>query len=83
MDRSGHRECRPLPPPPGETLRPLLDLTSRYVERALGLPARAPGPRAAWLLAQDDVRDVRLFRPAPLEDEAMRFSFPDREPAAA
>jgi monooxygenase len=77
MDRNGHRECRPLPPPPGETLRPLPDFTSGYVERAVGsLPKQ--GPRAPWLLAQNYVRDIRLFRRAPLEDEAMRFSSPDR-----
>ncbi len=81
MDARGHRQCVPVPPDPSETLRPLLDLTSGYVERALGSLPRQ-GPRAPWLLHQNYVRDVRLFRRAPLEDEAMRFSSPDR-PALA
>jgi cation diffusion facilitator CzcD-associated flavoprotein CzcO len=73
MDVHGFRSCTPRPPPPDLPLEPFLDLKSGYVQRSLdALPKQ--GSRAPWRLHQNYVRDVRLFRHAPVEDEAMEFA---------
>lgn len=73
MDEHGYRIATPRPPPPDLPLEPFLDLKSGYVQRALdALPKQ--GSRAPWRLHQNYMRDVGMFRRAPIEDGAMDFS---------
>ncbi|MGY1808296.1 flavin-containing monooxygenase [Blastococcus sp. SYSU D00669] len=72
MDAKGYRVATPVPPPEGASA-PFLDLTSGYVQRSLAqLPKQ--GSRAPWRLHQNYLKDVRLMRRGPLEDEGIRFS---------
>ncbi|MGY1605017.1 flavin-containing monooxygenase [Geodermatophilus sp. SYSU D00815] len=72
MDAHGYAVATPVPPPEGGTA-PFLDLSSGYVRRSLDqLPKQ--GSRAPWRLHQNYLRDVRLMRRGPLEDEGIRFS---------
>ena len=72
MDEHGYAYCVPVEPPAGEPREPLIDFSSGYVLRALDeLPKQ--GLRPPWRLHQNYIRDIRLFRRSPLEDEGMRF----------
>ena len=72
MDRRGLAVATPLAPPEGADL-PFLDLAAGYVQRSLAqLPKQ--GSRTPWRLHQNYLRDVRLMRRGPLEDEGIRFS---------
>jgi monooxygenase len=78
MDRHGYQQVTPQRPEPSLELRPLIDLTSGYVQRSIDqLPKQAE--RAPWQLHQNYVRDVQLFRRGRLDDEGVTFS---RAPAA-
>ncbi len=79
LDRSGYAAATPLAPPEGGS-EPFLGLTAGYVRRSLSaLPKQ--GTRAPWKLNQSYLRDLRLMRRAPLQDEGIRFTRPVREPA--
>jgi cation diffusion facilitator CzcD-associated flavoprotein CzcO len=67
----GFAAATPVAPPEGAD-QPLLDLASGYVRRSLGALPRQ-GRRPPWRLHQNYVRDVRLMRRGPLEDEGMTF----------
>ena len=72
MDRRGLAVATPLAPPEGADL-PFLDLAAGYVQRSLAqLPKQ--GSRTPWRLHQNYIRDVRLMRRGPLEDEGIAFS---------
>jgi monooxygenase len=72
MDRRGLAVATPLAPPEGADL-PFLDLAAGYVQRSLAqLPKQ--GSRTPWKLHQNYLRDVRLMRRGPLEDEGISFS---------
>ena len=72
LDRSGLAVATPLAPPEGADL-PFLDLAAGYVQRSLAqLPKQ--GGRTPWMLHQNYLRDVRLMRRGPLEDEGIAFS---------
>jgi hypothetical protein len=72
MDRRGLAVATPLAPPEGADL-PFLDLAAGYVQRSLAqLPKQ--GSRTPWRLHQNYLRDVRLMRRGPLEDEGITFS---------
>ena len=72
LDRSGLAVATPLAPPEGADL-PFLDLAAGYVQRSLAqLPKQ--GSRTPWMLHQNYLRDVRLMRRGPLEDEGIAFS---------
>ncbi|WP_040339580.1 flavin-containing monooxygenase [Candidatus Blastococcus massiliensis] len=72
MDERGQAVATPVAPPEGADL-PFLDLASGYVQRSLAaLPKQ--GRRTPWKLHQNYIRDVRLMRRGPLEDEGIRFS---------
>jgi cation diffusion facilitator CzcD-associated flavoprotein CzcO len=72
MDRRGLAVATPLAPPEGADL-PFLDLAAGYVRRGLAqLPKQ--GSRTPWRLHQNYLRDVRLMRRGPLEDEGIAFS---------
>jgi monooxygenase len=78
MDAHGYDQVTPVRPDPDLELRPLIDLTSGYVQRSIDqLPKQAD--RAPWQLHQNYVRDVQLFRRGHVDDEGVRFS---RAPAS-
>jgi cation diffusion facilitator CzcD-associated flavoprotein CzcO len=73
MDRHGYRQC--LPRPDDSTLepRPLLGLTSGYVQRAVDeLPKQ--GSKAPWYLRQNYVLDRLTMRFGAVDDGTMVFS---------
>jgi monooxygenase len=72
MDDTGVAICTPLPPRPGVPTYPILDLKAGYVLRAVdSLPKQ--GPRTPWRLHQNYIRDIRMLRHGPVDDE-MDFS---------
>jgi cation diffusion facilitator CzcD-associated flavoprotein CzcO len=72
MDERGLGVATPLAPPEGADL-PFLDLSAGYVQRSIAqLPKQ--GRRTPWRLHQNYIRDVRLMRRGPLEDEGITFS---------
>ncbi|MGY1753600.1 flavin-containing monooxygenase [Blastococcus sp. SYSU D01042] len=72
MDRRGLAVATPLAPPEGADL-PFLDLAAGYVQRSIAqLPKQ--GRRTPWRLHQNYIKDVRLMRRGPLEDEGIAFS---------
>jgi monooxygenase len=73
MDRNGYRVVLPVEPPADVARRPIIDLTSGYVQRAIAtLPAQ--GSRAPWRVHQNYLRDRRLYRRSPLDDEGVVFT---------
>lgn len=73
LEAHGYRQVTPQRPDPSVELRPLIDLTSGYVQRSIDeLPKQTP--RAPWQLHQNYVRDVAMFRRGELDDEGVRFS---------
>jgi cation diffusion facilitator CzcD-associated flavoprotein CzcO len=71
LDAHGYVCATPVAPPEGAD-QPFLDLASGYVQRSLAeLPKQ--GARTPWRLHQNYLRDVRLMRRGPLEDEGMTF----------
>ncbi|HLI24399.1 MAG TPA: NAD(P)/FAD-dependent oxidoreductase [Acidimicrobiales bacterium] len=79
MAGHGHDYCIPQSPDPGEPTRPFIGLTSGYVRRSLAdLPKQ--GARRPWLLQQNYLKDMLLFRHTPV-DQAMEFGCA-RQPAA-
>jgi monooxygenase len=76
MDAHGYTMCCPRLHDASGGDRPLLDLDSGYVKRALGtLPKQ--GAEAPWKAYQNYVLDLAVLRHAPLVDRAMEFSAPD------
>jgi len=74
LDANGFVAATPVAPPEGADA-PFLDLASGYVQRSLSqLPKQ--GGRTPWRLHQNYIRDVRLMRSGPLEDEGMTFQRP-------
>ncbi|MGY2130327.1 flavin-containing monooxygenase [Blastococcus sp. SYSU DS0617] len=72
MDARGLAVATPVAPPEGASL-PFLDLAAGYVQRSLAqLPKQ--GSRTPWRLHQNYIRDVRMMRRGPLEDEGITFS---------
>ena len=79
LDEHGYASATPVAPPEGAD-QPFLDLASGYVRRSLaGLPKQ--GSRTPWRLHQNYLRDVRLMRRGPLDDEGMTFQ--PRRPATS
>ncbi len=72
LDRHGYRYCVPHPAQPEANTRPLLDLSSGYVQRAVDRFPRQ-GSRAPWRVHQNYLRDLLRLRYAPLRDRAMQF----------
>jgi monooxygenase len=72
---SGLRQCTPVNDDPTLETRPLLGLTSGYVQRAAHrFPRQAE--RFPWQVHQSYLRDYRALRLRGIEDEAMRFTNP-------
>jgi monooxygenase len=81
MDDAGAAICTPRAPQPGVPTFPIMDLKSGYVRRAIdALPKQ--GARPPWRLHQNYVRDIRMLRHGPVDDE-MDFTtaIPTQRPA--
>jgi len=73
MDRHGYRTCMPACDSASMGARPLLDLTSGYVQRAAeGLPKQ--GACKPWRIRQNYILDMLTMKWAPLEDGVLRFT---------
>jgi len=76
------RQCTPVNRNPSGGTRPLLDLTSGYIQRsAHRFPKQ--GSRFPWRIHQSYLRDYRSLKLSGVEDEAMVFSSPVREKTVA
>ena len=74
MDATGAAVCTPRAPAPGQPTLPIMDLKSGYVLRAIdALPKQ--GAQPPWRLHQNYMRDIRMLRHGPVDDE-MDFSAP-------
>ena len=72
MDRRGYRSCRPQCDPESLEPRPLLLLTSGYIQRAAAdLPKSAS--KAPWLIRQNYLRDWMMMKLSRLEDGVLQF----------
>jgi monooxygenase len=73
MRAHGYRECVAPDDIPGVQRRPLLDLTSGYVQRSIqDFPSQ--GSERPWRVRQNYALDLMDFRRAELEDGVLRFS---------
>jgi cation diffusion facilitator CzcD-associated flavoprotein CzcO len=73
MDRRGYRSCTPVCDPTSLEPRPLLNLTSGYVQRAAAdLPKSAS--KAPWLIRQNYIRDLMTMKFSRLQDGILKFS---------
>ena len=82
MRATGMRQCMPLNNDPSITAKPLLSLSSGYIQRSAD---RFPkqGSKFPWQVHQSYLRDYRALRISGVEDEAMVYSNPVEEPALA
>jgi monooxygenase len=78
MDTRGHRQCVPVLADPAMPQRPLLDLTSGYVQRSLSELPRS-GARRPWRLGMSYAHDLVALRYGRIADGVMRFSSPAQE----
>jgi cation diffusion facilitator CzcD-associated flavoprotein CzcO len=73
MDRHGYRTCRPVCDPASLEARPLLNLTSGYIERAAAeLPKAAS--KSPWMIRQNYIRDLLTMKLSRVEDGILQFS---------
>ena len=73
MHRRGYRTCTPVCDPASLEPRPLLNLTSGYIQRAAAdLPKSAA--TAPWLIRQNYIRDWLTMKLSRLEDGVLQFS---------
>jgi monooxygenase len=73
MERHGYRTCKPVCDPSSLEPRPLLNLSSGYVQRATAeLPKSAS--KAPWLIRQNYIRDYLAMKLSRLEDGILQFS---------
>ena len=79
MDAHGYDRVIPLPPPESEQRRPLMDMSSGYLQRGLHLMPMQ-GTRAPWTMPQNYLRDRRRYRMGAVAGEDLRFH---RAPAAS
>jgi monooxygenase len=82
MQETGLRQCMPVNRDPSVDTKPLLGLTSGYVQRSAHQFPRQ-GTKFPWRVHQSYLRDYRALRISGIEDDAMAFSNPAREPAVA
>ncbi len=72
MDEQGYSQVTPMWPEPELPTRPFIDLDSGYVLRAIDkFPKQSDD--APWRLYQNYIRDVPMFKRAPIEDGALEF----------
>jgi monooxygenase len=83
MDATGAACAVPVPADPGMPTRPLLDISSGYVQRALHAFPRQ-GDQPPWRVAMSYAEDVAVLRDAPVADGVLRFGASNSDaPAAA
>ncbi|HEX3909769.1 MAG TPA: NAD(P)/FAD-dependent oxidoreductase [Solirubrobacteraceae bacterium] len=80
MDELGVDSCTPQPPDASLPTEPVLNLKSGYVLRALHLLPRQ-GVGAPWQMHHNYLKDVRLFKHGPLDDQ-ITFSARGQSPAS-
>ena len=80
MAAHGYAVATPSAPPEPDRA-PFLDLASGYVQRSLAQLPRQ-GIRPPWRLHQNYLRDRRLMRRGPLEDEGITFAPPPKQRSA-
>jgi cation diffusion facilitator CzcD-associated flavoprotein CzcO len=73
MDHHGYTKCFPSCEPATQETRPLLGLTSSYVQRAVDLFPRQ-GPKRPWVLHQNYLFDLLSLRFGKVNDGALVFS---------
>ena len=73
MDQNNYAICRAELPSPEMPTRPILDLGSGYVQRALRQMPRQ-GLGVPWRMALDYQHDVKLLREGPVQDPCLRFT---------
>lgn len=72
MQATGSTVCTPRHPQPGQAMFPMLDLKSGYVLRSIdAMPKQLAS--TPWRLHQNYIRDIRMLRHGPIDDE-MEFS---------
>jgi len=72
MDRRGYRICKPVGDADATGTRPLLDLTSGYVQRAVAdLPKQAT--KKPWLIQQNYILDMLTMKLSRIEDGILQF----------
>jgi monooxygenase len=81
MHETGMRQCTPVNSDASVTAEPLLGLTSGYVQRsAHKFPKQ--GSKFPWQVHQSYLADYRALKLSGIDDGAMVFSNPVREPAS-
>jgi monooxygenase len=82
MRETGTRQCTPVNSDASVTARPLLGLSSGYIQRSAD---RFPkqGSKFPWQVHQSYLRDYRALKMRGIEDSAMVFSNPVADPAPA
>jgi cation diffusion facilitator CzcD-associated flavoprotein CzcO len=75
LDVHHYTQCMPVVTPgtADDAERPLLDLTSGYVQRAAAMLPRQ-GDKAPWLYRQNYLLDLATMRLGKVNDDVMRFS---------
>lgn len=73
MDTHGYEIARPAPADPAMPRRPLMDLSSGYVQRSVNQLPRQ-GDRQPWVSSVDHHGDVALLRKCRVVDPALNFS---------
>jgi monooxygenase len=69
MDATGTTTVTPVPPATAvATADPIIDLSSGYIQRSVALLPKQ-GAAAPWRLHQNYIRDVRMFRHGPVDDD--------------
>ena len=83
LDRLGLSICVPRADPSASaaTARPVVDLSSGYIQRAAGILPRQ-GSSGPWRLRQNYPRDLVALRFGRVDDGVMRFEQSSRGPAA-
>ncbi|MBV9212787.1 MAG: NAD(P)/FAD-dependent oxidoreductase [Actinobacteria bacterium] len=82
MDENGYDVCTPRVNDPGVEPQPLIDFSSGYVLRSIDQFPKQ-GTKPPWRLYQNYPRDLMLIRFGPVDDDAIEFTAPAREFAAA
>ena len=79
MKATGLRQCTPRNTDPTVTGQPWIDFSSGYFQRSMHLFPKQ-GSKLPWKLHQNYARDIMMLRFGKLDDGAMVFSNPAREP---
>jgi len=73
LRQTGTRQCLPGPVDPAMKLRPWVDFSSGYFQRAIDrLPKQGSAP--PWTLSQNYISDLMTLRHSSVEDGVLRFS---------